>query len=679
MISVAILTRNRLRLLQRCVSSVLPQLGEGDEVVVLDTGSADGSREWLARQSPCVRWLTCDHSTDFASARNALVRACTQPVVLMLDDDTIPAGDLLRRVREAVSSRVASGGPALYGCRYRLPWWWHPSMGWTVGMSGPDTICAVPGVAPATSNLAVRRSALLELPFGETTHAMGQHDMYRGGREDADWWRRARLRGWRVEINPKQIVFHEVPPERFQWRYVINRAIADGRADWERNPNPSRLPDAANEIIFGVLALAGDATCFPSRYRQAAGRAVWIIRQGAFVSAAGSLWPRLFRAVGPGLVSRAKKLAAPAVAATVRALRCPRRVPPAKLTHLVIAAPTYLGDTVLVRYLSDSLATAIPNTRVSVISRFPELFVGSPKNVVPINDRDARLCRATVQGCDYALTPYYHHGSSALWRRDLAPKSATFSSDVGFSRRSDYSLAGLSVDKNFGNHELLNLLSLGNLLCESLSLKKPLFTGFNNDALNQKIREHLQERSAYAVIQVGAGLPTKEWPVHRWITVAQRLWDDLGMPSVVIGEACHREEVSKSAEQTGFKRYLNLCGQTSIIELIALLRGSCIFLGPCSGPKHLAMAIGIPTFTLYGPSEPERWGAFFDRDLHGYICSRLKLCPRETCEHPLNASMLALGVDAVMKAFFAHVDLLSKKRLDFQRFRDCSSKYIYKA
>jgi ADP-heptose:LPS heptosyltransferase len=52
---------------------------------------------------------------------------------------------------------------------------------------------------------------------------------------------------------------------------------------------------------------------------------------------------------------------------------------------------------------------------------------------------------------------------------------------------------------------------------------------------------------------------------------------------------------------------------------MAVISKASFFVGGCSGPKHLAMDYHIPTFTLYTATEPERWGASRDHDIHAYL------------------------------------------------------------
>jgi heptosyltransferase II len=53
---------------------------------------------------------------------------------------------------------------------------------------------------------------------------------------------------------------------------------------------------------------------------------------------------------------------------------------------------------------------------------------------------------------------------------------------------------------------------------------------------------------------------------------------------------------------------LMAAGLTTLAELAALLSRCTLFLGGDSGPLHLASGVGIPSVSLYGPTDPSTNG-----------------------------------------------------------------------
>ena len=57
-------------------------------------------------------------------------------------------------------------------------------------------------------------------------------------------------------------------------------------------------------------------------------------------------------------------------------------------------------------------------------------------------------------------------------------------------------------------------------------------------------------------------------------------------------------------------RCLNLCGATSLPELIEWIRLADLMITNDTGPMHAAAALGRPLVALFGPTEPRRTGPY---------------------------------------------------------------------
>lgn len=78
-----------------------------------------------------------------------------------------------------------------------------------------------------------------------------------------------------------------------------------------------------------------------------------------------------------------------------------------------------------------------------------------------------------------------------------------------------------------------------------------------------------------------------------------------------------------------------LAGRTALGPLAALFRRCKLVVGVDNGPLHLAVAVGVPTVHLFGPTDPAVFGPWGDPALHrvvasewpGAPCGRLDLEP----------------------------------------------------
>ena len=62
-------------------------------------------------------------------------------------------------------------------------------------------------------------------------------------------------------------------------------------------------------------------------------------------------------------------------------------------------------------------------------------------------------------------------------------------------------------------------------------------------------------------------------------------------------------------------KLINLVGQTSLTQMLALLKQASLVIAPDTGPAHMAVTQGTPVIGLYAHSNPGRTGPYLYRDL----------------------------------------------------------------
>jgi lipopolysaccharide heptosyltransferase I len=165
------------------------------------------------------------------------------------------------------------------------------------------------------------------------------------------------------------------------------------------------------------------------------------------------------------------------------------------------------------------------------------------------------------------------------------------------------------------------------------------------EALLKKRGVHGQ---SYAVLVPGTMWETKHWPAEGFAAVARHLCGS-GRAVVLAGSPAERPRCRAVAEHS--PGVVDLCGQTSLTELAALIRGSAICVTNDSGSMHLTVALDRPVVSVFGPTDP-LWIGPYGRPAAvvraDVPCSPCYLRKLSRCPHD-HACMRQVGADRVIE------------------------------
>jgi ADP-heptose:LPS heptosyltransferase len=110
------------------------------------------------------------------------------------------------------------------------------------------------------------------------------------------------------------------------------------------------------------------------------------------------------------------------------------------------------------------------------------------------------------------------------------------------------------------------------------------------------------------VVHVGAANGTaKRWPVQHWAVLADRLIAETGVRVVLTGAADDRR-LTRAVDIAMREQPVDLAGETTLPQLVALLARAQLVISGDSGPLHIAGAVGTPVVAIYGPTDPVKSG-----------------------------------------------------------------------
>jgi lipopolysaccharide heptosyltransferase II len=181
-------------------------------------------------------------------------------------------------------------------------------------------------------------------------------------------------------------------------------------------------------------------------------------------------------------------------------------------------------------------------------------------------------------------------------------------------------------------------------------------------AADRWLAEHdVKDDRPICAFHLRAFLPSKVWPLERFIEVARRLRSDLDAQLLVIGGKSEIDLANEFVKQLGGTVAV-ATGQAPLPLTAAILSRASILVGNDSGPAHVAAAVGCPVVVLFGNGNPSHFGvrspdAILMQSPHP--CSAG--CGKE-CARPATRCMLDLSVDMVTDAAKSLVSRLSRSQ-----------------
>ncbi|HLF86655.1 MAG TPA: lipopolysaccharide heptosyltransferase II [Nitrospiria bacterium] len=140
----------------------------------------------------------------------------------------------------------------------------------------------------------------------------------------------------------------------------------------------------------------------------------------------------------------------------------------------------------------------------------------------------------------------------------------------------------------------------------------------------------------------------KRWPIERFAMLSDILIEQHSSRVIIFGGPGEKE---LGAQIAGLMKEapLDLSGETSIRELMALIKRCDLFITNDSGPMHIAAAFGVPVVAIFGPTDHQTTSPFGDG--HMIIRKEIQCAPCLLRECPTeHECMKSIMVDDVLDA-----------------------------
>ena len=142
---------------------------------------------------------------------------------------------------------------------------------------------------------------------------------------------------------------------------------------------------------------------------------------------------------------------------------------------------------------------------------------------------------------------------------------------------------------------------------------------------------------------------SKDWLQERYAQLADRLRTALEARVLFTGGPSDKEGVAQIMAAMDEKAH-NLAGETNLEELAELYRRLDLFIGGDTGPMHLAVAQGLKSIVLMGPTDPKTHGPYGEEHLVIQPELKCKNCWERDCPKEEHLCMEKIRVEEVFAA-----------------------------
>jgi ADP-heptose:LPS heptosyltransferase len=109
------------------------------------------------------------------------------------------------------------------------------------------------------------------------------------------------------------------------------------------------------------------------------------------------------------------------------------------------------------------------------------------------------------------------------------------------------------------------------------------------------------QRRPIIVMHAGPAWPVREWPIEHWAELSEKI--GLMTSAIIIQIGNDWEAGRQLVRPLRIPHTIDWVNKLGLVELVALLELTNVYVGIDSGPLHVATAVGVPSIGLFGPTD----------------------------------------------------------------------------
>ncbi|MBN1527379.1 MAG: lipopolysaccharide heptosyltransferase II [Candidatus Omnitrophica bacterium] len=349
----------------------------------------------------------------------------------------------------------------------------------------------------------------------------------------------------------------------------------------------------------------------------------------------------------------------------LRAPSLPKRPDPAMITSILAMRIDRIGDVVVSLPALKALKDMFPHAHLAVMIRAENapLIKSVPfiNEVIPYYDFAGALKKLHAEKFSIAVDLLMDYTLKTAMLAYLSRAKVTAGFDIG-GRGGLFTIPVRPTEekKKMAEH-LLDLVS-------AIGAK----FGFGEDAAGYSdprlfvseedknfadtfLKDLIARKRVIVAMHPGGYYPSQRWPRERFAQVAETIAQKYHAGIVILGSHAERDIVDYMALLVGVEAVTAI--GLPLDKVAAIISSANLFIGNNSGLLHIAAALGKPTVSMMGPTDPALWwpiGVYnlvIRKDLSCSPCNK-GVCDKHDC-------MKFISVEEVLRA----VDILMRKIL----------------
>ena len=162
----------------------------------------------------------------------------------------------------------------------------------------------------------------------------------------------------------------------------------------------------------------------------------------------------------------------------------------------------------------------------------------------------------------------------------------------------------------------------------------------DRQAIRQFLHSHMAADDGSPIVYANpaARWQSKFWPIAHWAALVDKL-QEKGIRVVFGGSHQDKEYISSIAGLMTTEPII-AAGHLTLPQSAALIQHASLYIGPDSGPMHIAALAGTPVAALFGPTHPSRVGPYSpkENEQHRRLIVRAEEldcleCRKRRCSH----------------------------------------------